>query len=106
MPAYPGRVIQLGESDGTIVRALQERLVARGCGPLAVSGSFDTATRRAVRLFQTRFPDTTGAPLLVDGKVGPLTWATLFGDEAVPAASAPVGALPEKVLKVAAGELD
>jgi hypothetical protein len=106
MPAYPGRVIQVGERDRSIVRALQQRLVERGCGPVPVSGDFDAATRTAVRLFQARFPDTTGAALLVDGKIGPLTWAALFGDESVPTAGVPAGALLEKVLKVAAGELD
>src|SRR5688572_15971150 len=69
-PRYPGRIVQLGEADRPVVVALQERLVARGCGPLEITGVFDARTRTVVRLFQARFPDRTGVPLVVDGKVG------------------------------------
>src|SRR5947208_1985700 len=42
-------------------------------------------TERAAKLFQARFPDVDGQPLVVDGKVGSITWAALFGEESVPA---------------------
>ena len=64
-PAYPGRAIQFGESDANVVMLVQRRLVERGCGPLETTGDFDNKTRSAVRLFQGRFPDSTGAPLHV-----------------------------------------
>ncbi len=104
-PRYPGRIVQLGEADRTVVVALQERLVARGCGPLEISGDFDTKTRTALRLFQRRFSDGMGVPLVVDGKVGPLTWETLFGDGSIPASTTTDDALLARVVKIAGDEL-
>jgi hypothetical protein len=104
-PRYPGRIVQLGEADSAIVVALQERLVARGCGPLPATGVFDAKTRTAVRLFQGRFPDRTGVPLVVDGKVGPLTWEALFGDGSIPGSTTTDDALLARVVKIAGDEL-
>jgi CHAP domain-containing protein/putative peptidoglycan binding protein len=104
-PAYPGRALQFGESDTNLVTLVQRRLLERGCGPLEVTGDFDNKTRSAVRLFQGRFPDSTGAALVVDGKVGPLTWETLFGDATVATVAAAPDALLASVLKTAAAEV-
>jgi hypothetical protein len=104
-PSFPGRIVQLGDQDHAVVSAIQQRLVERGCGPLERSGVFDARTRAAVRLFQARFPDRTGAPLVVDGKVGSLTWESLFGQGSVPVASAAADPLLAAMLKVASGEV-
>jgi hypothetical protein len=104
-PAYPGRSIEFGDADTNVVMLVQRRLVERGCGPLDITGDFENKTRSAVRLFQGRFPDRTGAPLVVDGKVGPVTWETLFGDASVATIAAPPDALLASVLKTAAAEV-
>jgi peptidoglycan hydrolase-like protein with peptidoglycan-binding domain len=77
--AFPGHAIQAGESDPEIVLAIQRRLNAAGCGPLAENGRFGSPTTVAVKRFQMRFTDADGLPLKVDGIVGPVTWAALFG---------------------------
>ncbi|HEX7048868.1 MAG TPA: peptidoglycan-binding protein [Longimicrobiales bacterium] len=61
---------------GAEVRELQTLLVARGF-PVEVDGVFGPQTRRAVRAFQAQNLDQHGHPLVVDGKVGPLTWWSL-----------------------------
>jgi hypothetical protein len=53
--------------------------VARGHLGQATS-AFDRRVKAAVEEFQARHVDSCGRPLVVDGKVGPLTW--------------PAGALP------------
>ena len=63
-------------SRGSRVRELQERLIRRGY-PCEVTGEFETATHNAVRAFQSQNLDQHGQPLVVDGKVGPLTWWSL-----------------------------
>jgi Putative peptidoglycan binding domain/CHAP domain len=77
--SFPGRTITAGEASPEIVQAIQRQLNAAGCGPLAEDGSFTGSTTLAVKRFQMRFPDADGVPLKVDGVVGPLTWAALFG---------------------------
>ncbi len=104
-PQYPGRIIQFGEPDQAVVTTVQKRLVERGCGPLTLSGLFDAKTRSAVKLFQARFPDKTGVPLVVDGEVGSLTWEVLFGEGSVATAAGPPDRLLGEALGVAAGEL-
>src|SRR5262245_12546564 len=99
---YPGRIIKRGETDQSIVAAVQERLNATGCGPLELDGMFDQLTAAAVKLFQTRFTDVDGLPLVVDGKVGPITWAVLFGADTVPGtAEAPAPLLAESLAEAA-----
>src|SRR4051794_2974151 len=90
---YPGHIVELGETDAATVRAIQRRLNQLGCGPLAESGSFGPEVRNAVKLFQARFPDSHGIPLKMDGRVGPITWAVLFGVGSVPLATAAPGPL-------------
>jgi hypothetical protein len=108
---YPGRVIQRGEPDADVVRAIKRRLNA------ALGAAHDPAMRldtgnprfgpkmkQLVKLFQMRNLDVSGNPLLPDGKVGSLTWGALFGDETVPHRGAADSLLLELVLAVAADE--
>lgn len=80
---YPGHSVKEGESDRAIVRAVQAQLLARHCGPVDAGGVFGPKTKAAVKLFQGRHVDANGQPLKNDGKVGPLTWAALFGEGTV-----------------------
>ncbi|MGY1529615.1 CHAP domain-containing protein [Luteimonas sp. A649] len=101
-PAFPGRVIKLGEADSAIVKLVQERLNFTGCGPLRVSGTFDRDhTERAAKLFQARYTDVTGQPLVVDGKIGSLSWGAMFGEDTTPASAGPPSRLLGDVLDVA-----
>jgi rare lipoprotein A (peptidoglycan hydrolase) len=58
--------------QGPDVRLLQSILKAKGHGPALVSGRFDAATAAAVRHFQAK------AAVVVDGIVGPKTWAVIL----------------------------
>src|SRR5262245_23532161 len=98
---YPGHVIQEGEVDKTIVRQVQEALNSRGCGPLDKTGVFGPKTKASVKLFQARNVDSKGNPLRQDGRVGPLTWAALFGHDAVPSAKGPASPLLAGALREA-----
>ena len=86
---YPGHAIVEGERDQTIVGAIQKQLSGRGCGPLEPNGVFGPETTASVKLFQTRNVDSAGVPLKQDGRVGPLTWAALFGADTVPIVTEP-----------------
>jgi hypothetical protein len=87
------------------VLAIQHRLNQVGCGPVTEDGIFGVETQDAIELFQARFSDTAGAPLKVDGRVGPMTWGALFGEEsAPPVVTAPTDILG-KVIQVAVGEI-
>ena len=77
--AFPGRALKAGAGDPEAVLAIQRRLNAAGCGPISESGRFGEPTTIAVKRFQMRFADADGLPLKVDGIVGPITWAALFG---------------------------
>src|SRR5262249_59527172 len=100
-PQYPGRIIKRGETDEAIVTTIQRMLNARGSGAVDENGVFDAATDAAVRLFQARFTDVDGLPLVVDGKVGSITWAALFGADAVPSADVAPAPLLDGTLGVA-----
>lgn len=83
---YPGHLIQKGEGDAKLVKNIQNQLNRLGCGPIDVDGEFGNQTLNAVKLFQARYTDTSERPLLVDGKLGAITWAALFGQEETPQA--------------------
>jgi hypothetical protein len=70
-----GDVLKRG-SGGARVRRLRRLLAKRGY-PLASGNRFDLATERAVKAFQSQNLDQHGQPLVVDGRVGPLTWWSL-----------------------------
>ena len=60
------------------MRDVQRCLVEKGfLTDEEVSGTFDHETYRAVRTFQSQNLDELGQPLVVDGKVGALTWWSL-----------------------------
>lgn len=63
-PGYPGSYLKKG-SKGGHVKYVQQQL------KVAVTGTFDDATDRAVKALQKKHK------LTVDGVVGPLTWAKL-----------------------------
>jgi hypothetical protein len=104
-PKFPGRIIKRGDPDPAIVKTIQKQLNARGCGPIAVDGVFDRPTEDAVKLFQARFPDVEGAPLVIDGKVGSITWAALFGEDTVPAEDKAPSPLLAKTLEIARSQV-
>jgi hypothetical protein len=62
--------------EGADVSELQRLLIQRGYA-IEMNGIFDTKTYRAVRAFQSQNLDQHGQPLVIDGKVGPLTWWSL-----------------------------
>jgi len=80
---YPGRLLKIGDFDAVSVTKIQQRLNAVGCGPITENGFFDVETKNAIKLFQIRYPDIEGHSLVVDGILGILTWASLFGAESV-----------------------
>lgn len=78
---YPGRTIKKGESDKAIIKAIQHQLNVKECGPLVEDGDFGQKTTNAIKLFQMRHTDQNGHPLEVDGKLGAISWAVLFGTD-------------------------
>ena len=73
----PPQLLKKGDR-GPRVRDVQRRLVEKGfLTDEEVSGTFDHETYRAVRTFQSQNHDELGQPLVVDGKVGALTWWSL-----------------------------
>lgn len=72
LPVESRRTLKRGMSGGD-VRALQNRLIALGYSlePYGADGHFGLVTREAVRRFQQN------TALVVDGVVGPKTWAML-----------------------------
>ncbi len=101
---YPGRLIQVGETDKQLVKAVQQRLNEHSCGPLEVDGGFGPKTLAAVMLFQARTTDRDGVPLKADGIIGALTWDALFAGE-VPVNAQVEDALLAQVLKVATTQI-
>jgi len=68
-------LLEKGATGPDVVK-LQKLLSARGY-PLEALGTFGPKTYQAVRAFQSQNMDQHGQPLVVDGKVGPLTWWSL-----------------------------
>jgi hypothetical protein len=102
---YPGHLVKEGESDKALVRAIQARLAAHNIGPVDAAGTYGPKTKAAVKLFQARNVDAHGTPLVQDGKIGSLTWAALFGEEAVVAPATLASELLAAVLAKAASQL-
>ena len=80
---YPNRLIKAGETNKTIVKAIQQKLTEAGLGPFDLTGSYGPKTVNAVKLFQATHRDQNGLPLEIDGRVGSLTWFTLFGPDSI-----------------------
>jgi len=102
---FPGHVLTIGSSDTVNVRAIQKRLTELGCGPVEEDGVFGAGTMEAVELFQVRAIDVHGQPLTIDGRVGPATWAALFGVATVAPVADPPSFLAAAVLGVAGKEI-
>jgi hypothetical protein len=102
---FPGHVLTMGSGDSANVRAIQKRLAELGCGPVEPDGVFGADTMEAVELFQVRTMDGHGQPLTVDGRVGPMSWAALFGEATVSPVADPPTPLAAAVLGVAGKEV-
>ncbi|HYG09270.1 MAG TPA: peptidoglycan-binding protein [Pyrinomonadaceae bacterium] len=103
---FPGRVIKAGDPDREIVSSIQTRLNEVGCGPLEVTGIFDAeGTKRAVKLFQSRFTDVSGRPLVIDGEVGSFTWGAMFGSKSIPSTSTAPSSLVKGAIEFAATQV-
>ena len=74
MASHP--TITLG-SSGPAVTLAQKQLVARGNGPLATDGIFGAQTDNALRTYQDQRSNDAFLPLVMDGILGPSTWARL-----------------------------
>jgi hypothetical protein len=103
---YPGKVVKKKHRDRETVLAVQRRLNEMNCGPIDEDGDFGPQTHGAVLLFQARFPDVFGLPLKVDGEIGSLTWAALFGAQSVPVRNETSNELLARVLDVAASQIN
>lgn len=91
-PVWNGMLLRPGTS-GRDVGLVQARLRALGFGEIGVAdGVFGPKTARAVRQFQRLHAHDPGAPLTVDGLVGPRTWQSLFRPDIAPAVQ--TGAAP------------
>jgi len=102
---YPNRIIKAGESNTVIVKAIQKKLIDLNIGNLEGTGVFGTKTKSAVKLFQATHTDQFGNPLEVDGNVGSLTWAALFGTETIVVTDTAPNTLLTEVLKIAVTQL-
>ncbi|MBL7887243.1 MAG: CHAP domain-containing protein [Flavobacterium sp.] len=103
---YPGRNIKKGETDKTIIKAVQTQLNKKGYGPLDVSvGVFGPKTVSAVKLFQTQNTDQNGNLLSPDGVIGAITWAVLFGENTVPQNTTVKKKLHERAIEIASSQI-
>ncbi|MBY0519468.1 MAG: CHAP domain-containing protein [Sphingomonas sp.] len=83
---FPGRLIRIGEQDGTVIDAIVTRLAEQGYRLETPPNGYDRTLASLVKLFQSQHLDADGRPLLADGVVGPLSWGALFGATAIVAA--------------------
>lgn len=102
---YPNRVIRQGETDTTIVTVIQNRLMEEGCGTFSTLGVFGPKTTAAIKLFQSTHRDQDGNLLEIDGKIGSITWAALFGIHELPQIFNSANELSTEVIKVAQSQI-
>ena len=100
---YAGTPIRAGNNDAETINQIQTTLESAGIGGLT-RGSFDAAMTSAVKLFQSRTVDQSGAPLKIDGIVGRFTWIALFGAPPV-ATTDSLRLLPAQLLSVASSQI-
>lgn len=106
---YPGRIIKMGEENGTVVKAVKRRLnqVLNLPPELRLdpqNPTYGAKMRQVVKLFQARNVDNTGRALKQDGQIGSLTWEALFGGETVPVSTSASTPLLARVVQIAVGE--
>lgn len=99
---YPNRIVKLGEADPAVIAAVRKQLAARGYAIPASSAGFDPTLKSLVKLFQSQNADVNGAPLKIDGELGPLSWGSLFGVKPV---AAPSKSAAAAALATAIGEI-
>jgi len=102
---YPNRLIQKGETNKAIVKAIQEKLNEAGLGPIEVIGIYGPKTVNAVKLFQATHRDKKGLPLEIDGKIGSLTWEILFGLNTVTVTEEAANSLLAEAVKIALSQI-
>ena len=102
---YPNKVIKAGETNKTIVKAIQQKLNEVGLGPIEVIGVYGPKTINAVKLFQAMHRDQNGNAMEIDGKIGSVTWAVLFGQETVPFVDDNSNQLLTEALKIAISQI-
>ena len=102
---YPGRVIKQGESNKLVVKAIQQRLNELGLGAFELSGEFGPKTKAAVKQFQATHRDHNGQPLEIDGKVGSITWESLFDQEPPFLGELPPNDFLKKALEIARSQI-
>jgi hypothetical protein len=108
---YPNRTIRIGERDAALVRALKIRLNdALGLHDEARldidEATFGPRMRNAIKLFQARHVDAQGRPLVQDGNVGVLTWASLFGVASAASPMPTLSPLLARALQIAGDAAD
>jgi cell wall-associated NlpC family hydrolase len=102
---FPNRVIQTGETNKAIVKAIQQKLNEAGLGPFELTGNYGPKTVNAVKLFQATHRDQNGLPLEIDGRVGSLTWLILFGPGSVTVVDSASTALLTDTLIIAQSQI-
>lgn len=102
---YPNRVIQTGEKNKAVVKAIQQKLNEAGLGPFELTGNYGPKTTQAIRLYQATHRDQHGLPLEIDGKVGSLTWYALFGANSITLNNEPASALLTEVINIAQSQI-
>lgn len=102
---YPNRIIKEGESSTAIVKAIQKKLMELHIGDLQGTGVYGVKTKNAIKLFQATHMDQFGNPLEMDGQVGSLTWAALFGVDSIVVTDTAPNQLLTEALKVAISQI-
>ena len=102
---YPNKVVKAGETNKAIVKAVQQKLNEAGLGPIEVVGIYGPKTINAVKLFQATHRDQKGNALEIDGKIGSVTWAILFGEQAVPVIEENANQLLTEALNIAISQV-
>ena len=102
---YPNRVVKAGETNKAIVKAVQQKLNEAGLGPIEVVGIYGPKTINAVKLFQATHRDQKGNALEIDGKIGSVTWAILFGEQTVPVIEENANQLLTEALNIAISQV-
>ena len=103
---YPGRLIEKGEKNKEIIEFIQTKLNERGFGNLIIDGDFGNLTESAVKLFQSQTRDSQGNPLVIDGKLGPISWDALFVNSGIiPQPEPQITDLFKKVIEIAASQI-